>query len=161
MHRTKKSDGFAMIEVLLAIVILAIGLLAGSRMQILGLNYTQGATTRSYATMAANDILDRMRINPGGIDTYDGFDTTGAIPADQQCTVNICDATQRANQDLRTWARYFRKGDATTASTLLPPDASGTIELDAAGLMTMVTISWTELIRGEEEDQSVAIGAVL
>ena len=61
-------DGIAMIEVLLAVVVLAIGLLASSRMQLLGLSFSQGALTRSYATMAANDIIDRMRLNIPGVE---------------------------------------------------------------------------------------------
>ena len=149
-----------MIEVLLAIVILAIGLLAGSRMQILGLNYTQGASTRSYATMAANDILDRMRLNPGGEATYNGFITTGTVPADQGCAANQCTAVQRANQDLREWARYFRLGDATGTSTLLPPGATGAINV--AGVRTTVTITWKDFIAGSETaNQTVSVGAAL
>ncbi len=150
-----------MIEVLIAIVILAFGLLAGSRMQILGLNYTQAATTRSYATMAANDILDRMRLNRTGQATYVGFDTASStIPANQNCITGLCDAVQRANQDLRIWARYFRAGDATDVATLLPPNASGSIALD--GQAVVVTVTWSDLIAGEaEEDRTVTISAVL
>ena len=77
MNSKRQSDGFAMIEVLLAVVVLAIGLLAGSKMQLLGLNATQGAMMRSHATMAVNDIIDRMRINPDGVmaGEYDGAST--------------------------------------------------------------------------------------
>ena len=150
-----------MIEVLLAVVILAIGLLAGSRMQILGLNYTQAATTRSYATMAANDILDRMRLNPSATATYNGFNSSGTIPANQNCGNNGCDAAQLADQDLRIWARYFRAGDATDATTLLPPNAVGTITDQGNGVMN-VTITWKDFIDGGETgEQSVSIGAVL
>jgi len=150
-----------MIEVLLAIVILAIGLLAGSRMQILGLNYTQGAMTRSYATMAATDILDRMRLNPTAINTYAPFSTNGAIPDDQNCDANGCTDIQLANQDLRIWARYFRAGDANDSTTLLPPGAVGTIAVDANGVST-VTVTWRDFIRGQESDElSISIGAVL
>lgn len=151
-----------MIEVLLAIVILAIGLLAGSRMQILGLNYTQGATSRSYATMTANDILDRMRLNPDGRATYHDFTTAGAIPGDQGCdAANPCDATQRANQDLRIWASYFPNADGTGPHTLLPPGATGAIALDAAGVRTAVTVTWNDFIRGTQEQQQVTVGAAL
>jgi len=162
MNTKKQVEGFAMIEVLLAIVILAIGLLAGSRMQILGLNYTQGAMTRSYASMAANDILDRMRLNPTAIDTYAPFSTDGTIPDDQNCETNGCTNVELANQDLRIWARYFRAGDANDASTLLPPGAIGTIAVDVDGVST-VTIEWNDFIQGKETDekQTISIGAVL
>lgn len=159
MKIKKQSDGFAMIEVLIAIVVLAIGLLAGSRMQILGLNYTQGATSRSFATMAATDILDRMRLNTGGMGTYIGYNTNNGSPGDQNCSVNSCDATQRANQDLHEWARYFREGDAAGASTLLPPGATGTITLNGAA--TVITITWDDFIRGEARPQTISTGAAL
>ena len=156
----RQVEGFAMIEVLLAVVILAIGLLAGSRMQILGLNYTQGATSRSYATMAANDILDRMRLNPSATATYGGFNSNSTIPPDQGCATNGCNPVQLANHDLRIWARYFRAGDATQAATLLPPGAFGTITDQGNGVMN-VTITWDDFIRGSASQQTVSIGAVI
>jgi len=161
MKSNRQVEGFAMIEVLLAVVILAIGLLAGSRMQILGLNYTQAATTRTYATMAANDILDRMRLNPTAKATYNGFNSTGTIPPNQNCVTNGCNATQLAQEDLRIWARYFRAGDASTSSTLLPPNAVGTITENSDGVMN-VTITWKDFIDGSETgDQTISIGAVI
>ncbi len=69
-----------MIEVLLAVVILAIGLMAGSKMQMLGMNYTQGAQFRTNATMAANDIIDRMRVNPDAVANGDYDGATPTIP---------------------------------------------------------------------------------
>lgn len=150
-----------MIEVLIAIVILAIGLLAGSRMQVLGLGYTQSASAHSYAVAAATDIIDRMRLNREGAATYVGFDTaTSAIPDNQDCAVNLCNATQRANQDLRIWVRYFRDGDASNVATLLPPDATGSITQDGGAVV--VTVTWDDLIAGEaQEDQSVVVSAIL
>ena len=160
MKRKRQADGFAMIEVLIAIVILAFGLMAGSRMQILGLGYTLSATSRSYATMAANDIMDRMRLNPAGEVAYVGFDTsTSSIPDEQNCEVNLCNQTQRANQDLRIWSRYFRKADATDVATVLPPDARGSIEQDGAAVL--VTVSWNDQIAGEAEEQNVTVSGVL
>jgi len=118
--------GFAMIEVLLAVVILAIGLLAGSRMQILGLNYTQAATTRSYATMAANDIIDRMRLNPEAVDTYTGFDSALAVPPDQNCGTNGCNGASGTITDASddvvdvtiTW-NDFIKGSTSAQSVTI------------------------------------------
>jgi len=156
MKPIKQSEGFALIEVLLAIVILAIGLLAGSRMQILGLNFTQGAMTQSYATMAASDILDRMRLNVDAIDTYNGFSTENGAPGEQNCEATGCDPIARANEDLRLWSNYFDPDVAT----LLPPDAIGSISVD--GAISTVTIRWKDFISGEESDeQTISIGAAL
>lgn len=146
----KQSAGYAMIEVLLAVVVLAIGLLAGSKMQMLGMNYTQGAQLRTTATMAANDIIDRMRLNPQGVadGEYDGADTN-SVPSDPDCVSSGCTPAQLADHDIRVWAGYFGKVDGEDASTPLR-GAQGTITVDD-GLYT-VKIEWDEVIHGEEDE---------
>ncbi len=156
-----------MIEVLLAVVVLAIGLLAGSRMQILGLNYTQGALTRTHATMAAYDIIDRMRLNSTGVlsSDYDGADTDN-LPAAPTCAVEGCTSSQLAAADILMWGSYFGKGNANNASsigasTLLPPGAKGSITGPDANGVTTVAISWRDLIHGNEEDRIVSVDFVV
>lgn len=150
-----------MIEVLLAVVVLAIGLLAGSKMQMLGLNYTQGAQMRSNATLAANDIIDRMRVNPDGVDAM-AYDTanTDNLPADPGCIATGCTPQQLAAHDIRVWAGYFGKADGASTSTPLL-GANGQIFLDAATGFHVITVSWTELVEGEEELREVKMGVNL
>lgn len=57
------SHGFSLIEVLVTIVVLAIGLLGLAGLQTAGLRNNQSALLRSNATMLAYDIVDRMRAN--------------------------------------------------------------------------------------------------
>ncbi len=157
----KRQQGFSLIEVLLAVVVLAIGLLAGSRMQMLGLNYTQGGMIRSHATLAANDILDRIRLNrEHAIDNsaYDNFDTSGTIPAGTSCITTGCTPAQIAQTDLREWAGYFAKGDEAGTSTPLQ-NATGTIT--RAGPTFTVVIEWSELIAGNAEDRQISVSARL
>ncbi|MEM7256725.1 MAG: type IV pilus modification protein PilV [Pseudomonadota bacterium] len=153
---SKNNSGFAMIEVLLAVVVLAIGLLAGSKMQLLGMNYTQGAQFRTTATMAANDIIDRMRVNPEGVSNgdYDDADTD-ALPTSPNCIAVGCTSAQLAAHDIRVWAGYF--GKVAGANTTTPLNgARGTIDLN--GGLHEVKITWTELIEGVEEAREVVIG---
>ena len=153
-------QGFAMIEVLLAVVVLAIGLLAGSRMQMLGLSFSQGAMTRSYATMAANDIADRMRLNRDGVlaGAYDNADTDN-LPNDPNCLNVGCNVADLAATDLYIWGRHFRKSDAGDHTTLLPPTAVGTItELNG---VRNVRIQWNDLIQGAEEARFVEISVTI
>ena len=160
MKNNRNMDGIAMIEVLLAVVVLAIGLLASSRMQLLGLSFSQGALTRSYATMAANDIIDRMRLNIPGVDAnaYDAA-STDALPGDPNCLNVGCNPAELAATDLFIWGRHFRKGDAVDHSTLLPPNAVGTITRDAD--VHKVKISWQDLVQGDEEDRFVEISVTI
>jgi len=56
-------SGFTLVEVLVALVILAIGLLGVAGLQNRSLSGNQGALYRSQAVLFANDIIERMRVN--------------------------------------------------------------------------------------------------
>jgi type IV pilus assembly protein PilV len=59
-HRQR---GFSMIEVLIALVLLAVGLLGYALLQTMSLRFTQSANLRTQATTLAYDLLDQMRAN--------------------------------------------------------------------------------------------------
>lgn len=158
---SKQQSGFAMIEVLLAVVVLAIGLLAGSKMQLLGLNATQGAMMRSHATMAVNDIIDRMRINPDGVraGAYDGA-STDSPPGDPGCINTGCTPAQLAQHDLRVWASYFGNAQGEDTAVAIH-QASGSIAVAPATEVRTVTVTWQELVEGVVENRSVSVGVRL
>ena len=162
MKTNRNAEGFAMIEALLAVVVLAIGLLAGSRMQILGLNFTQGAMMRSHATMAANDIIDRMKLNPVGVSNgaYDDASTDNLSP-DPVCIAAGCTPNTLAVHDVRVWANYFSEGNGTDTSTLLP-GAVGTISAPNASGVRTISITWADFVDGEEDDnRNISVDVIL
>lgn len=55
--------GFTLLEVLVAVVVLAIGLLGIAGIQAISIRNNQSAYLRSQATILAYDILERMRAN--------------------------------------------------------------------------------------------------
>lgn len=57
------SRGFSLIEVLIALVVLAFGLLGLALMQTMNLRFTQSANYRTIATNLSYDILDMVRAN--------------------------------------------------------------------------------------------------
>lgn len=59
----RHAAGFTMIEVLVALVVLAIGLLGFALLQTMNLRFTQGANYRTQAVNLASDLLDQMRAN--------------------------------------------------------------------------------------------------
>ncbi len=64
------SRGFTMIEVLIAMVILAIGLLGLAALQAVGMRNNHSALSRFQATLSAYDMADRLRSNSASsIDT--------------------------------------------------------------------------------------------
>ena len=65
-----KNAGFTLIEVLIAMLVLAVGLLGLAGLQATSLRNNQSAYNRSQATQLAYDIADRMRANSAGIASY-------------------------------------------------------------------------------------------
>jgi type IV pilus assembly protein PilV len=59
----KASAGFTLLEVMIAILILAFGLLGFALLQTMSVRFTQSANYRTKATNLAADMLDQMRSN--------------------------------------------------------------------------------------------------
>lgn len=55
--------GFTLIEVLIALVVLALGLLGFALLQTMNLRYAQSANYRTQATNLAYDLIDQIRAN--------------------------------------------------------------------------------------------------
>ena len=118
----KTSNGFTLIEILIALVILSIGLLGMAGIQLKGLRGTTNSTLRSQATMFANDIAERIHANLAGVfigtaglnQHYASVDTTnlcGAKPvgykdcaANPAGKANECTAQEMATYDIYTVA---------------------------------------------------------
>lgn len=127
-HCTRRQRGFSMIEVLIAVLILAIGLLGMAHMQASGMRSTHGAYLRTQATFLAGDILDSMRANvtPARAGSYDvafgGAGTGGTVEGD----------------DLIAWK-------AALAAAL--PAGDG--QITTTGSDVTVEVSWTGLQQNE------------
>lgn len=59
----KKNQGLSIVEVLVTSVLLGVGLLGASALQLTGLKGTDSAHYRTIATFLANDMAERMRMN--------------------------------------------------------------------------------------------------
>lgn len=57
-------NGMTLIEVLISLVILALGLLGAATVQLNALKYTDSAMLHSQASFVAYDLMDRIRANP-------------------------------------------------------------------------------------------------
>jgi len=62
-RNAKSQAGFTLIEILVAMLILAIGMLGIAAMQLRGLQYNHDAYLRSQVNLLAYNISDRMRLN--------------------------------------------------------------------------------------------------
>ena len=127
--------GIGLIEVMVSLVVLAIGLLGIAAMQSLALRGGQGSLESSQAVMQTGSILEAMRANPG-------VDYTMA----KQCSVPTGTATLVA-YDRREWIRALKNtigsGEATDTTTC------GQIACNA-GVCT-VTVFWNDIRAGADQ----------
>ena len=80
--RCREAAGFTMLEALVAIVVLAFGVLAVANLLLKSFRFAQQSSYDVLALQLANDIADRMRANGAQINagTFDNFDTKLGIP---------------------------------------------------------------------------------
>ena len=76
----RRQTGSSLIEVLVAMLVLAIGLLGLAALQTQGMRFNHDAYVRTSATSLAYDIVEKMRINRGNTTLYTG--RTFAAPVD-------------------------------------------------------------------------------
>jgi type IV pilus assembly protein PilV len=100
MTDMKTNAGFTLIEVLIAVVVLAAGLLGLAALQTTTLSNNQSAYFRSQATQLAYDMSDRMRSNQVGVTA--GNYNDAAATADN-CEAINCTPAQMAGYDLAQW----------------------------------------------------------
>jgi len=102
----KCQTGTGLIEVLVAMLIVAIGSLSLLSMQVTGKKVSYDAIQRSAATALVHDIVERMRNNPNSLASYvvDDFGN-GSITSEPSpnCVSATCTATQLAAHDMWEW----------------------------------------------------------
>ncbi len=121
-----KNAGFTLIEVLIAMVVLAVGLLGLAGLQATSLRNNQSAYNRSQATQLSYDLADRMRANAdiAGLATYTTISPIAATAKANCLTTTGCIPAEMAENDLFEWNRNLV---ATTALPLGLPLGVGTI----------------------------------
>ncbi|MEM1153015.1 MAG: type IV pilus modification protein PilV [Pseudomonadota bacterium] len=121
MTLTGKQQGFTLIEALIAFVILSVGLLGIVSLQAMAKTSQHLAIQHTRAVTLADAIVERIRVNPGGIATYniglnnpiDGTEFSAEPSPD--CKASPCSATELANYDLWLWEQALM-GEGATVS---------------------------------------------
>jgi type IV pilus assembly protein PilV len=67
MQTPRYASGFALMEVLIAFFLLSVGLLGAVTLMINSVSTSTTAVSRIQATFIANEIIERMRANPPGV----------------------------------------------------------------------------------------------
>ncbi len=96
--------GSSLIEVMVSLLVLAIGILGILGMQAKSMQYNQSANAYSQAIFLVSDLAERIRSNPDPDANYD-YDVDDAMPA---AAATNCDADNVTctRQQLATWDLY-------------------------------------------------------
>ncbi len=143
-------QGFSLIEVLVAIIIIAIALFGTAGLQLAAMRLGQGGVFRSHAVFLAQDIAERIEGNATAAiaGSYAVASTNTAPALDQTCETGACTQTQLAAYDVSQWAN-------TVASSL--PQSTWSITQTVTGNPSTyrIVISWIDR-RTKTTDANIA-----
>jgi type IV pilus assembly protein PilV len=124
-----------MVEMLVALVVLAVGMLGVASLFGISLHSGSSAIARMQAVNLATDLADRIRANRQAGNAYAG------AAANNNCTgaaAASCSSAQMAADDLFWWQRQL-------ARTIVAAAATGTVVFTAGTPPTYtITVNWNE-----------------
>ncbi len=152
---SKRQAGIGMIEVLMAVLVVAIGVLGYAGLQLRALDSTNQAYARSQATLLAQAVVERILANPSSyayyIDPNNWPTDAPAAQLDQTCHTGDCTPAGIAAWDVsqlrwQTW-------------NLLP---AGRVDVSpcVGSQLQCVRVSWNETLPSECEDATGVVSGV-
>ncbi len=150
--------GFTLIEVLVATVVLAIGLLGLAGLQPALSRNNQTAYLRSQATHLASAMADRMRANTQGV-LAEGYHNKSPTTddcddeSDDNSAGKICSPAEMAGYDLADWnaalASQLPDGKGIVCRDSTPDDGTAASPAcDGAGAVYVIKVWWNEKVPG-------------
>ena len=130
-----RTRGFTIVEALVALVVLAVGMLGIAGLYVTTLRSGSSAIFRTQAINLATDMADRIRANRNANLAYN------AAAADNNCFGVVatadCSAAQMAANDLLLWNSQL---------ALLLPSGTGTVVVTGASApyTYTITVTWLE-----------------
>lgn len=114
-----QQHGIGLVEVMVALIILAIAILGFSAMQLRAVNASIEAGNTVHATNMARDLAERLRVNRTGlrnvIQVANGYTGSTTVP---NCGTNTCNADQMATYD---FAQVQARAEATGMTIAIRP----------------------------------------
>ncbi|HRN61246.1 MAG TPA: prepilin-type N-terminal cleavage/methylation domain-containing protein [Luteimonas sp.] len=128
LHRARHMRGISLIEVMVSVVIIAIGLLGIAAMQSVALRGSQGSLETSQAVMQTNAIMEAMRANRRNADDYN---TAGMV-----CTATL--GVSLVENDLSSWITALKASIGTAADVTTCGQIAGCPDA------CVVTVQWDD-----------------
>ncbi len=141
---SSKQSGSSLVEVMVALFVLAIGLLGVLAMQSKSMKFNQSANSYSNAVYLANSLAERIAMNPSVLAGY-----IDAANASTNCNDNACSPAQLAEWDQKQW-------DDSIAA-LLPAGSGAVTQVTNNGMTyAQITVSFDDS-RADERDPGKAV----
>jgi type IV pilus assembly protein PilV len=142
------SQGFALIETMVAVFVLALGLLGMASLQIKTMKATRSSEARSQAVMLSYYILDAMRADKQAA-IAGRYNSSGML-----CSANALGTSTLADNTRRHWLTNLQNNMGAATS------ACGSINCDNTGFCR-VEIRWDDSPAGGAGQQTFATGSRL
>ena len=139
--------GFTLLEVLIALLVLSIGLLGLAALQTIGMKFNHQSYQRTQAVFQAYDILDRIRANPRGRESYKNVPGNFTVTNTNCIAVGTaCTAEELANFDIAVWKRAVAETLVDGRASVCLGTINNTANLPCApgGSVHRVAITWQE-----------------
>jgi type IV pilus assembly protein PilV len=150
MTRNDKQRGFSLLELLIALVVFSVGLLAMAGLQSVSKQANFEAIQRTTAAQVASGLLEDIRTNGDAIDTYTvagelGDRSRGNEPAPNCRGANECNAAQKAAHDLWFWEQAIDgtledRGGVAVGGLVLPTMCINGPAAGGAGMYEVVIV---------------------
>lgn len=153
----KNYSGFSFIEVLVALVILAGGILGAVALQTTAKKGSFDAMQRSLASALAQDIIERMRNNDvSELANYAGTYGEGNLTQVAACNENnLCSSTNILKRDKYEWEQKLIGSDTKLDTKNVGGLVGATGCINHSNNSITVVISWegrTSIVDGKDDD---------
>jgi type IV pilus assembly protein PilV len=132
----KNQQGFSLLEVLVTMVVVALGLLGVAGMQVAAIKLADVADSRSRGATYVSEIVERMMSNPVNANSY--AIALGATPTGSDTAAN----------DLTAWKANLQKLPSGDGSVVIADDATCLAIVGGSGYrpcrLVTITVRWDE-----------------
>ena len=132
--------GFSLLEVAIATIIVAIGLVGIASLQLTSNVYSEASLQRSHASVLAREIFERMRVNHV-VAKAGNYDIASLPTATDRCggADTNCTVEQLKDHDLTVWSFRVRSLLPGSDAVITTSEDDGQMPVDVA-----VTLLWDQ-----------------
>jgi type IV pilus assembly protein PilV len=129
-----RNSGFSLLEVLIAVVILAIGAIGIASLQLTSSVYNESSLHRSQASGLARELVERMRANQSRAKSgdYDFSVLPSGLTQNCEGSSANCSSVEMVSHDLRVWSSRV---------AFLLPGGSASVATDSAVSPPQITVT--------------------